>query len=100
MTDAIRLDEGQLEQLAELVAESLGRRSSRLVTAREVAEHMSVDESYVYEHAVELGARRLGAGPKARLRFTLVEVDARLSACLGAWVRNGGRDGPEEPISE
>ena len=61
----IRLDPGELEQLAELVAESLGRRSARLVTAREVAEHLSVDESYVYEHAAELGARRLGESERS-----------------------------------
>jgi hypothetical protein len=77
----IRLDPEQLERLAELVAENLRQRSTRLVTAREVAEHLSVDEGYVYEHAAELGVRRLGEGPKARLRFSLVEVDERLSAC-------------------
>jgi hypothetical protein len=90
----IRLDPGQLEQLAELVAESIGRRSSRLVTAREVAEHLSVDEGYVYEHAVELGARRLGTGPRARLRFSLTEVDERLSTRLAG---RGSR--PESPAS-
>lgn len=66
------------------VAESLGRRSSRLVTAREVAEHLSVDAAFVYEHVVELGARRLGDGPKARLRFSLSEVDERLGSCSGS----------------
>ena len=30
---------------------------------------MSLD--YVYEHAADLGAMRLGDGPKARLRFEL-----------------------------
>ena len=86
MTDAaeIRLPTDQLEQLATLVAEGLGRHSARLVTAREVAAHLSVDEGYVYEHAVELGARRLGNGPKARLRFSLTDIDQRLGSCLAS----------------
>jgi excisionase family DNA binding protein len=42
---------------------------SRLLTPAELAEYLSVERSYVYEHASELGAIRLGTGPKARLRF-------------------------------
>ena len=80
MTDAAEIPL-PADQLAELVAEGLGRHSARLVTAREVAAHLSVDEGYVYEHAVELGARRLGNGPKARLRFSLTDIDQRLSPC-------------------
>jgi hypothetical protein len=52
-----------------------------LVGVRELAEYLSVAPSYVYEHADQLGARRLGTGPKPRLRFSLSEVDERLSAC-------------------
>ena len=53
-----------------------------LVDAAAVAEYLGVTAGYVYEHAAELGARRLGSGPRARLRFSLEEVDQRLSACL------------------
>jgi hypothetical protein len=35
----------------------------------------------VYEHAAGLGPRRLDSGPRARLRFSLVEVDEALVAC-------------------
>ena len=42
---------------------------SRLLTAAEVAERLHVSRAYVYEHASELGALRLGDGPKAHLRF-------------------------------
>ena len=35
----------------------------------------------MYEHAAKLGPRRLGSGPRARLRFSLVEVDEALVAC-------------------
>jgi hypothetical protein len=48
------------------------------VAAAAVAQHLGVDVSYVYEHAGELGARRLGTGPKARLRFRLDLVDSAL----------------------
>jgi excisionase family DNA binding protein len=49
-----------------------------LVGVREVAEYLGVSQDTVYEHADEWGARRIGKGPKARLRFSLVEVDERL----------------------
>ena len=52
-----------------------------LVDARTVADYLGVSVAYVYEHADELGARRLGDGPKARLRFSLEEVDLRLTVC-------------------
>jgi hypothetical protein len=48
------------------------------VTAREVAEHLGVETNYVYGHAAKLGARRLGTGPKARLRFRLALVEESL----------------------
>ena len=53
----------------------------RLVDAREVAAMLGVTRPFVYEHAAELGAIRLGTGPKARLRFDADEVVTRLSAC-------------------
>jgi hypothetical protein len=57
-----------------------GRSSPVLVDAAALAVHLSVDRSYVYEHATELGAIRLGSGPRARLRFDLEDVRRRLSA--------------------
>ena len=35
-----------------------------LVDARALAEYLGVSVGYVYEHAAELGARRLGSGPR------------------------------------
>jgi len=52
-----------------------------LVTAAVVAEHYSVSLDYVYSRSAELGAIRLGTGPRARLRFDLEKVAAALSAC-------------------
>ena len=57
------------------------RAREPLVGVREIAEYLSVNPSWVYEHAAELGARRLGDGPRARLRFSVAEVDECLSAC-------------------
>jgi hypothetical protein len=70
------------------VADELERRGALRagwVTAEVVATHLDVERDYVYEHAVEFGARRLGEGPRARLRFRLDLVDAALeaNACPG-----------------
>jgi hypothetical protein len=48
------------------------------VGAAVVAKYLGVEVSYVYEHADELGARRLDNGPKARLRFLFDLVDRAL----------------------
>jgi predicted DNA-binding transcriptional regulator AlpA len=56
-------------------------RSDRLLSAAEVADYLGVERSFVYEHASELGVRRLGDGPKAPLRFKLSAIDKWLSAC-------------------
>ena len=65
-----------------------------LVTAKELAAYLAVDVAFVYEHADELRARRLGTGPKARLRFSIPDVDAALmSPC------SEGRKSEPEPRS-
>jgi hypothetical protein len=60
-----------------------------LVDAETLAHYLNVERSWVYEHAAELGVRRLGTGPKARLRFSIEEVDERLSCSASR--------GPDEP---
>jgi hypothetical protein len=59
------------------------RGNGRLVTVAELATWLQVERSYVYAHQVELGAMRLGSGPKARLRFDLEDVKRRIS-CEGS----------------
>jgi hypothetical protein len=44
-------------------------RDEPLLTAAEVATRFSVDRSWVYAHARELGVVRIGDGPRPRLRF-------------------------------
>jgi hypothetical protein len=50
----------------------------RLVCAKQLALELGVGVGFVYDHADLLGAIRLGAGPKARLRFDLEDAIARL----------------------
>ena len=61
-----------VEAIAQRVAELLRAElhlAPRLLTPSEVADRFAVSRTWVYEHATELGAIRLGNGPKARLRF-------------------------------
>jgi hypothetical protein len=51
-----------------------------LADVTEVAQRLRVHESWVYAHAEELGAIRLGTGEKARLRFDLERVARAIGA--------------------
>jgi len=70
------LDPEDIESIAARVAELLREQqpsASRLADAAEVARELGVDRDWVYEHAEELGAARLG-GARGRLRFDLVRI--------------------------
>jgi hypothetical protein len=84
---------------AELVVSEDAARAfprDRLVDAAVVAAYLSVDRAYVYENAARLGARRLGDGPRARLRFSLDDVDAATS-CLTGRGSSSAQSGTVEP---
>ena len=70
---AARFDPRLVEAIALRVAELLERgsvqRRPELVDAAELARRLGIDRSWVYTHADELGAVRLGGGRKPRLRF-------------------------------
>jgi hypothetical protein len=51
----------------------------RLVDAATIARQCGVERRFVYDHQRELGAIRLGHGPKARLRFDVRHVEAALA---------------------
>jgi hypothetical protein len=70
----------------------------RLVDAAEVARRLSVDRAFVYEHAFELGARRLGSGPRARLRFDLREVERWVDSCSPSRLSESPENRVVEPI--
>jgi hypothetical protein len=65
-----------------------------LVDAATLANAFGVSRDYVYAHAAELGGRRVGTGPRARLRFNLDQV-------LTAWTsRSMSRESqpPQTPV--
>jgi hypothetical protein len=98
MSDAVRLDPASIEAIAEAVARLVleerrredGSRVSGapLLTAAQVAERFGVTRQWVYQHAVELGAQRLGQGTRPRLRFNAETV----AAALGS--RSTGEESP------
>lgn len=71
------------DEVAHRVVELLADRPlmPSWLTPADVATLLAVDRAFVYEHAADLGARKLGDGPKARLRFRLEDVEAALP-CL------------------
>jgi len=68
----IKLDPQAVEAIARRVVEILERKGLQqreLVDAAELARRFGIERSWVYSHAIELGAVKLGKGPKPRLRF-------------------------------
>jgi len=74
----IKLDAETVEAIARRAVELLearGVQKRELVDAAELARRFGIERSWVYTHAIELGAVKLGDGPKPRLRF-----DPRIAA--------------------
>jgi len=79
-------DDDALDRLADLLAERLAVRltglpsaqTEALVDAAEIARLHGRTRSWVYEHAGELGAVRLGSGRRPRLGFSPARVAAAL----------------------
>ncbi|HTT28129.1 MAG TPA: hypothetical protein VMG37_06945 [Solirubrobacteraceae bacterium] len=73
----LNLRAGDIEAIAEATAARLSELVSSsamtfgLVDARQLAHELGVSLDFVYSHAGELGAMRLGSGPRARIRFDL-----------------------------
>ena len=74
-TQPVELCAATIEAIATRVAELLAGRQaepapgSALIDAGELAQRTGVSRTWIYQHASELGAIRLGSGPNARLRF-------------------------------
>lgn len=92
----MRLDEQTVDRLARRLAELLVHErpaaptepamplgGGKLLSAAQVAEWWGIDRAWVYAHADELGASRLGTGPRPRLRFDPDKVRKRLSSSAG-----------------
>lgn len=77
-------DDAALDRLADLLVARLAARlgglmpepAEPLVDAGEIARLFGMTRSWVYDHAGELGAVRLGSGPRPRLGFSLARVAA------------------------
>jgi hypothetical protein len=67
LTDAVVARIIDLIRMEGLIARAGGEQ--RWLDAQGVAEQLGVSREWVYEHADELGARRIGNGPRPRLRF-------------------------------
>ncbi len=85
--DPADYDDDALDQLADLLAERLVVRlkgltppapAEPLVDAAEIARLHGKTRTWVYEHAGELGAVRLGSGPRPRLAFSPARVAEQL----------------------
>ena len=83
--EEVRLARESIEELTKPLAELLAAALDsdppgppRQLSAEEVARRWGIRRRWVYEHADELGARRLGRGPRPRLRFDPEEVAERL----------------------
>lgn len=76
------LDRDDIEAIAQRVTQLLREpappRAVRYVDAAHVARVLDVDPEWVYTHAHQLGAIRLG-GPIGRLRFDLQQIERRLA---------------------
>jgi hypothetical protein len=87
------LDPEDIESIAVRVAELLREQqpssAPRLADAAAVARELGVDRDWVYEHAEELGAARLG-GARGRLRFDLVRIRRDLACPDHAGSRRAG----------
>ena len=73
--------EATAEEIARRVAELVDdriREPFRLLDTKTVARMLAVSEEWVREHAAELGAVRVGDGPKGALRFDAARVRAAL----------------------
>jgi hypothetical protein len=64
-------------------------RPSHLVDARMLSRQLGVSRDTVYEHAEALGGRRIGNGPRGRLRFDL-------DVALASWTHRSSRRDPTD----
>lgn len=101
--EVVRLSDETIDALARRIVELLDVDAlhspvdspvGQLITAAEVARWCGLDRSWVYAHADELGAVRLGDGARPRLRFSPSEVSARIDALGIPEPPSGSRSAP------
>jgi len=101
----IKLDPQIVEAVARRVVELLESRGlsggAELVDAAELARRLGIERSWVYTHAIELGAVKLGSGCKPRLRFdpqVAARVLHRISEAGTRPPIRGERAGRPQPV--
>jgi len=82
---AAELTPDAIEQIAQRVAQLLRHDTAPdaptgLMDAGQLARQLGLTRAWVYQHAAELGAIRVGTGPRARLRFDPNTVTAVLNS--------------------
>jgi predicted DNA-binding transcriptional regulator AlpA len=85
MTDTLNPGSFEVRAIAEMVVELLAERglvvyagpsaAGRVLSVREVSRLLGRSAPWVYAHATELGAIRMGNGPKARIGFDLANIE-------------------------
>lgn len=85
MTAPVQLDPECIEAIAQRVAELVREPETvQFIDAEEVAHRFSVSRDWVYEHADELGAVRVGDGSRPRIRFDVQKVSERFGSLAGS----------------
>jgi hypothetical protein len=85
----VELTSQTIEQIADRVVQRLHRQQQNqqqaqtgepvgMVTVAQLAAYYKLNPAWVYEHADELGATRIGSGPKARIRIDFQAAKAAL----------------------
>lgn len=85
MTAPVQLAPESIEAIAQRVAELVrDPETVQFIDAEEVAHRFGVSREWVYAHAEELGAVRVGEGPRPRLRFDVKKVSERFGSLAGS----------------
>ena len=101
--DGLRLHPDDIAQIADAVASSVidalvaPAQPTKLVDAKTLATLLGVSRDLIYERAEELGAVRLGDGPRARLRFDPGVARAALTYRSGGARATADREPASEP---
>lgn len=80
-----------VEAVARRVVELLREEAGEALPASEIARRFGLSRAWVYAHADDLAAVRIGTGPRPRLRFYPSRVSRYLDACS-----EGSRSDPPE----
>ena len=87
LVETVELSPESVEAVARRVAEILDdahpAAGTRLLTAADVASMLNISRDAVYALADELGAHRVGNGPRARLRFDKARIMEAISCSEG-----------------